>query len=241
MTETKQPKILKALAAIQKAIGPIGKDEQVPAAAGGYSYRGIDAICNKVFPLLHKHGILQVPTVTPVYTSANTDARRFDVLVTIDLTLVHSDDGSSHFAGRTLGQGCDGQDKAAGKAHSNALKYLLANSFSIPLNEGDPHEMGTPIDVRDYRRPEPIPAKVGRQITDKQQSRLWEIANKAHEGAAENVVRAVLTHYGYTHTRDIAFAEYDTLVEAVEKWPGPTEAEAEIDQSQSTAPRDVAF
>jgi hypothetical protein len=58
--------------------------------------------------------------------------------------------------GSGLGLGCDSNDKSAGKAQTNALKYALKNAFLVP-DEADP-EADESVDEKDTREPgdEPI-------------------------------------------------------------------------------------
>ncbi|MFT3854795.1 MAG: ERF family protein [Ilumatobacteraceae bacterium] len=120
--------VVAALAAVIRDLPAIGKADSSPE---GYRYRGIEAITASLQPLLGRHGVIIVPsvTITQVVPSPAMKDGWQDVYVVVDWT-IFGPDGSSITA-RTNGIGRDRADKGANKGQTQAYKYLLLHLLAV--------------------------------------------------------------------------------------------------------------
>lgn len=140
--------IYRLMGAVLADMGAVGKDRQVPQAAGGYRFRGIDDFLNAVHGVFAKHGVFVVPEVLHINREDRV-AKGGAALIYTMLTVRHrfyAPDGS-WIEGTSVGEGMDGGDKSANKAMSAALKYMLIEAFAVPTEDGmkdsedDDHEV----------------------------------------------------------------------------------------------------
>ncbi|MCA1844842.1 MAG: ERF family protein [Actinobacteria bacterium] len=117
------------LAAILKELPAIGKDSENTGLK--FSFRSIDAVLNKINPLLGAHGVYVVPRVIDVKVEALAKGRAAVVTVEYRFT---ADDGSEVVA-VSVGEGHDWADKAVSKAMTMAFKTCLGQVFAISTEE----------------------------------------------------------------------------------------------------------
>jgi uncharacterized protein (DUF4415 family) len=136
----KPQEIYRKMAAIAGEVGPIAKDRRGPKQQGGYGFRGIDDIYDRLNSIMSKHGVFSVPMVETIESDAFEirDTRWTDVRLRIRYRF-YADDGSFVDA-VTVGEGRDSADKGANKAMSAAHKYALIQSFTIPVAGNDSEE-----------------------------------------------------------------------------------------------------
>jgi len=132
--------------AIYAAMVSIAKDA---AAAGlgkgdtnkhqGYKYRGIDAVCDTLAPLMAKHGVfVTVECFEREEQVRETKSGSANYWVTMRVALTfHATDGSSVSSGPFYGEAADTGDKATGKAESYAYRNGLIKTFCLPVNGAD--------------------------------------------------------------------------------------------------------
>ncbi len=130
-------KIHKAIVAVMREVGAIGKD--VKNTDQKYSYRSVEQVYNRVQPLFAIHGIYSYPKVTEQShetgkTKAGGTMNR--AILTVEYTFA-ADDGSS-IAVTVVGEGMDMSDKASNKAMSAAHKYAICQVLNIPYQVIDP-------------------------------------------------------------------------------------------------------
>ena len=152
------PQIYGLMAAVMADIQAVGKTRQAPAAAGGYSYRGIDDLYNAAQPALAKHRVICTPRIvdkTIEHTKTANGKAAVHVVITVD-HIWYAPDGSS-VTTTTLGEALDIGDKAGNKAMAAAYKYAIMLTFCVPVGdasldtETENDELGAP--------PPPVPAK----------------------------------------------------------------------------------
>lgn len=130
--------VLKALCAIQKDLSAAGIAKGDTNSFDKYKFRGIDSVLNALAPILSRHGVVIIPSVTssdirtvPTAKGGNQNRAK----VTVDYTLYDSEgDSITH---SFVGEGLDRGDKAISKACTAAYKYFLFEAFCIPV-EGTP-------------------------------------------------------------------------------------------------------
>lgn len=129
--------VMRRVPAIEKA----AKNED-----SGYGARSIDDVLNTLHRLMASEGLYVLPQATTGDTSyvqnLSTNERGKATTITDARITMHylfaSEDGSTCPASISM-EGRDYGDKATSKANSNALKYLLIQTFLIPLEgEVDP-------------------------------------------------------------------------------------------------------
>lgn len=132
MDEAPEP-IHRVLAKVAADLPPIGKDDQAPAAMGGFHFRGIERIMREVGPLFQAAGVIVMPEVIdrdvearPPGSSGN-DRR----LVTLTMRFRFYGPAGDWLEATTVGEGADGSDKAAPKAMTTAYKYALIQVLQI--------------------------------------------------------------------------------------------------------------
>jgi len=130
--------IFKALTAVQADLAAHGIAKADTNTFDNYKFRGIDAVLNALAPLLSKHGVVIIPSVTSSEIRTVPTAKggtQNHAKVTVDYTLYDAEgDSITHsFAG----EGMDRGDKSLNKACTAAFKYFLFEAFCIPV-EGTP-------------------------------------------------------------------------------------------------------
>jgi hypothetical protein len=123
--------IFEKLAAIQKEIDPIAKNQTNQGQR--YNFRGVDDVYNALHPLLAKHEVVTMPWVL--------EARREDRVTSKGSALIYTmlrvefafyaKDGST-ISCICEGEGMDSGDKSTNKAMAAAHKYALTQVFTIP-------------------------------------------------------------------------------------------------------------
>ena len=124
----------------------VGLEKSMTVGSGNFSYKGVSDkdVKLKVGGSMRKHGLIILPTkITPILTidsweETGSYAKRKQSVFTEVITeykLMHKSGESIDVAG--YGHGVDPQDKAAGKATTYALKYVLLYSFMVATGHID--------------------------------------------------------------------------------------------------------
>lgn len=199
-TEVTPPtNIHEALSRAKIEVGVIGKGDENTSL--NYSFRGIDAIVNKVGPIFADLGIVVAPvhrliSSDSVTASGGTKGYRVVIESTwtfsihVDRFVDHDQPAANEIAvkGRgvlfpetsaitvqTLGESIDYSDKAINKAQTQSFKNALAQVLTIPTGEPDP----------DSETPEQVePKSSGQMILDALTLEKFPIT-KARKYAAE--------------------------------------------------------
>ena len=156
--------VLKALCAVQADLAQAGIAKGDTNDFDNYKFRGIDAVLNTLAPILSKHGVIIIPSVTSseirqVMSSQGKPQQH--AKVTVEYTLYDAEgDSITH---SFVGEGMDRGDKAINKACTAAYKYFLFEAFCIPV-EGTPDADNESPEVGDVETPQMIEAGV--QLND---------------------------------------------------------------------------
>lgn len=141
------PNLAKAIISLIKAVGPIAKNSEVGTGKNAYKAVSDKDVKEKVGKVLADNGLSLLPIDVvaneSTYTSKDyngNDRLNFFTSVTTKYLLLHESGESIVLTG--YGHGVDTQDKAAGKATTYALKYLLlylsmAATGGLDESEGD--------------------------------------------------------------------------------------------------------
>lgn len=146
-----------AMSRVMRDVGAIGKNRRNEGQ--GYNFRGIDDLMNHLHPVLCRHGVIVVPTGTTdrqVLTHERTTASgRSSVSTQVFIRQAFRFYGpqGDYIEAEITGEGADAADKATNKANSSAFKYLLLETFTIPLDDMEDSDRETPTIERDGSRP----------------------------------------------------------------------------------------
>jgi hypothetical protein len=130
------PKIHGLISKVMGDVGAIGKTGE--NEVDGYKFRKIDDVYNKLQPILAKHSVFFVPSISSSSEEkilTEDGSSRVRVKLTVKYR-IFADDGSFIDA-VTQGEAIDQSDKATNKALTAAFKYLLIQVFCIAI-EGQP-------------------------------------------------------------------------------------------------------
>ena len=160
--ETQKGKIHKAMIAIMRDIGYVGKDQQA-SFGDRFHYRGIDSLYNALHPIMCKHGVY-IRTIVRRRKVTERLSSNKNPMTVVALTVDHifTQEDGSNVTVTTPGEAMDTSDKATNKALSAAMKYALIQTFAIPTagavdSETDNHG------VASQQRPKPQPQSQGKQ------------------------------------------------------------------------------
>lgn len=111
----------------------IGKNRKAPDAMGGYSYRSIDDVVDALPEKLVAAGLVIVPRVTQRLQETLQDAAgKTSFHVCLEVTYLMRA-GGEEVPVVVWGEGTDRNDKATNKALSAAYKYMVFQTFCVPL------------------------------------------------------------------------------------------------------------
>lgn len=148
--------IFKALTAVQADLAAHGIAKADTNTFDNYKFRGIDAVLNTLAPLLSKHGVVIIPSVTSseIHTVTSSQGKpQNHAKVTVDYTLYDAEgDSITH---SFVGEGMDRGDKSLNKACTAAFKYFLFEAFCIPV-EGTPDADAESPEIGKEVTPDPM-------------------------------------------------------------------------------------
>lgn len=112
------------------------------------------------------------------------------------------------------GTGVDTQDKGVGKAMTYSYKYMLLRTFAIPTGEDPDKISSAELDQQQgkIKQEVPIDLQPSDLITENQGKRLFAIAKGKTKQAKE-----IMLKYGYTESKQIKKADYNKIIEEIEK------------------------
>lgn len=154
-----------AIAKVMAEMDAVGKNDTAPASAGGYRYRGIEAVTAALRKLCAKHGVVIWP-VTRVIEAPPSIAMKegwLDWRVEVTYAVAGPDGTKLDPPPVTYGIGRDNTDKGINKAMTQAFKYLLLQLFMVA---DDAHD-GDGADYSGGRAPEDQGARMLGEATAK--------------------------------------------------------------------------
>lgn len=133
------PAILRAIHAISAELAKTGIGKDSYNQEQKFKFRGIDAVMNRLAPLLVEHRVIIIPRFFDrVLTERQTKSGSimFNIALRGEFHFVSVDDGTEVVA-HTIGEGQDMADKATNKAMAVSYKYAVFQTFCIPLEASD--------------------------------------------------------------------------------------------------------
>jgi hypothetical protein len=125
-----------AVLRLMRKVVALGKTGQAPKDAGGFKFRGIEAVMDAIGTAMRDDEvglILETKVVDKDIDRTVVNGRTWtSVIVTIRYTFIHPEDDSEH-SFEMVGEGRDLGDKSASKAASMAAKYGLCQALMIPF------------------------------------------------------------------------------------------------------------
>lgn len=156
MSDQTDPTIV-ALCAVQSELSATGIAKDGRNAAQNFSFRGIDQVMNALAPLMAKHRLIFLPTYDVLSSESRTTTKGGSLfVVTVRLIGRWMAPGGSEIQCSSIGEGADSGDKATNKAMSAALKYLVLQTFMVPVEGMEDSDRESPPES--YRNPPPRPA-----------------------------------------------------------------------------------
>ena len=122
--------IHKAMAAILREVGAIGKDKK--NIAQGFNFRGIDQVYNELHDLFAKNNVYIMTAVNSYDVTEKVNSKGTTLFYTrlnVTFRFIHED--GSEVCSVMVGEAMDSGDKGMNKAYSIALKYALFQAFLI--------------------------------------------------------------------------------------------------------------
>jgi hypothetical protein len=127
--------VYEAITAVAGDLASLGVAKSMTNVADGYDYRSIDALMNRLAPILAKRKLCVLPRVlerTASERSSLTDEVLISVTLKVALDLVSPADGSRHTI-EVYGEALDPGDKATAKALTAAYKTAMLQTFCVPV------------------------------------------------------------------------------------------------------------
>ncbi len=131
-----------AIRAVQAELiemGGIAKDTDAPPAAGGFKYRGIDAVMAAISPLLVKHHLTILPMTAEASYEMVPSGNKKEALIDLAMTYLVVGPGGrdDSIEVQIYAHGMNGRDKAATTANSYAWRTMVTQLFAIPVETDD--------------------------------------------------------------------------------------------------------
>ena len=126
--------IHKAMTAILRGVGVIGKDKK--NVSQGFNFRGIDQVYNELHELFAKNNVYIMTYVNSYDVTEKVNSKGTTLFYTrlnVTFRFIHED--GSEVSSVMVGEAMDSGDKGMNKAYSIALKYALFQAFLIPTEE----------------------------------------------------------------------------------------------------------
>jgi hypothetical protein len=198
-------KVYHAINKITAALAKEGIPKDSKNTQQGWSFRGIDALMNKLAGLLAENSLCILPRVVDrelVERTSKNGSILFYTTLTVEFDFVSSEDASKHTV-VTVGEAMDNGDKSANKAMSAAYKYACFEAFCIPTAgmedpDKEAHEVVTPIekpkkpDALDESAVLDMLAAINSAVSKEDLEAIYKVAaetcNVAHDSAAKKRV-----------------------------------------------------
>ena len=148
-TENKVPDVYKRIAEVQQKLSETGIAKDGHGDGIKYRFRGIDQVYAVLSPMLVEAGLLILPRTkshSSMEQTTTNGKKMIHATVEMEYDIVSPEDGSKHTVSM-YGSGADSGDKAYSKSLSMAYKYMVFETFCVPV-EGEPdadtenHEFG---------------------------------------------------------------------------------------------------
>lgn len=140
-------RVYQAISAIAGELAHDGVAKTRFNAEGGYFYRGIDDVLERLAPLLARHRVCILPRVLERSACERVEADGTPLtLVTLKAAfdMISAEDGSCHTI-EAYGEALDPGDKGTAKAMQSAYKYAVLQAFCIPASDAGDADARSPM------------------------------------------------------------------------------------------------
>lgn len=143
-----KPSCRTALLGVMRQVGVVGKHDRNEDS--DFSFRGIDAVVNSVYPALLENSVLVTPRVLEYHTDTVQvgTGRTVSSHATLVMEYTWRGPRGDKIVTSAAGEALDFGDKATSKASSVAFRTALLQALSLPTGERDP-------DADTYTRSQP--------------------------------------------------------------------------------------
>lgn len=118
-------------------VGVIGKDSR--NTTQNFNFRGVDAVVDRVGPVLRRHGVIVVPRLQSMSSERYKTKSGAEMIGrTVEVCYRVYGPNGDFFDGSVAGEASDSGDKATPKAMSVAYRTFLLQALAIPTGETDP-------------------------------------------------------------------------------------------------------
>ena len=225
-----------ALAAVMKQVGAVKKGDRNDTQH--YSFRGVDAVVNAVYPALIDHGVTVQPNVrsfdySTVHVGSGNNPRPMGhARVVVEYTFTAVEDGSA-VTTSAAGEAFDSGDKATPKAMSVALRTALLQSLMLPTDEPEP-------DSFSYERSEPE-RTIGADPTVAELNEAKAEVKAAWEATrGEFVMSEVESHYDSEYDKRLASATAAELLAYAQELRAYAATRESVQNTLDATPQDGA-
>ncbi len=220
---------------IMAEVGAIAKERQSGEGGGPrYTFRGIEDVYFALQPLFAKHGVFCAPRV--ISQEREERATKSGGVITYSVLRVefrfYADDGS-YIEATTVGEAMDSSDKSSNKAMSAAFKYVMFQVFCIPVEEekdndteNNNHELGAAREpLKASGNPSPVAVRVASNAGSEQRPThpsqaqikyMFTLMTK-YKIPEELLRHYVKTEFGHESTKDMTLAQFDQIVNAMDR------------------------
>jgi hypothetical protein len=157
--------VYQAISAVALDLAALGVPKSMTNPDDGYDYRTIDALMNRLSPILARHKLCILPRVLE-RSATDRPGVNGEMLVSVTLKvafdLISPEDGSSHCI-ELYGEALDRGDKATAKALTAAYKSAMLQTFCVPVTGSEDPDAssprlrsGAPALIRITAEPEPV-------------------------------------------------------------------------------------
>lgn len=208
--------IYEKLVEVRKSIDGFSKDKK----SYNYDYVTGNQILRKIKVKMDELGIVLIPQVN--YDTFNwckheylnsKDKECLDFLVQAQMIYkwVNAEEPTDFIEVPWLmvGQQADDISKAVGTALTYNERYFLLKQFGLPTDEDDADNRQLDYGGKSNNKSN---NNISKKITEAQSKRLFAIG----KGKDTNSIKAILSNYGYSSSKDILIKDYDKICKEIE-------------------------
>ena len=201
--------VYQRLSKIMEKADYIKKDKEIKFSNNSYTVVGHDAVTKKIHPLLVKHGICLIPSITNVEQQGNRSR--------VDMTFkwINIDDPEDYFLTTASAYGIDNQDKGIGKAWSICQRFTVLKTLHLETGDRDIEEYDIDAKINEENLVDDFAKEVGAKITGQQAKDL--IAYATSLGLEQDDVVMCLNDNGYKKTLDVPKDGLETFKKELNK------------------------
>jgi hypothetical protein len=201
--------------AVMQDVQYLAKDDKVEFGTTKYKAISEEKVTAAVRESLVKNGLVIMPIEQEHIKEGNLST------VNVKYKILNMDNPQEFEIIASSGTGVDTQDKGVGKAMTYAYKYMLLRTFAIPTGEDPDKISSAELDSKLNTPKSDLKGDTGTQgqsninsqlISEAQAKRLFYVAKNDTKA-----VKEVLLKHGYTESKAVKKADYETICKEIEK------------------------